>query len=552
MKKLILSSRWRYVLFLICLLFVCHQDILGQSYCPSGSIVYTKLGERQYQFSFSNTQAVNDYFWDFGDGTYSEEANPIHSFLNEPCNVNINFQVKVQLNNCMEKVSNGNFQRFFTQEQLINLGGSINTNPTVNCTCPVCYNTPSDLLPLLPNSYENVFGFYTEHLYRYEWGIQSCDRRVPQPVFANTFRVKTGNTVTTGNTRVNYGDHTLGNNTINGNLLGSFLIIDGKDNNANVRRTISWAQRIKINPDKIYRFSCWVKNVTGATEIPKVDFGILTGFDYSVNDTEFQFLSMFLNQSDPANKPTYNGSIIVVTEEGEGIAVPNQEWMEMVGTFKTTAGQEYVDIAVVSYSHNPSGNDLGVDDISLREVCNPELCPVISTLIPKEECLPPCTACPASFQPVPGKEYILSAWVKEDQSSFISTYTNAGIQLSFSTSGADAGTTIYSPSGPITEGWQRIEQKFIVPAASTGIKITLKGVQGLDIYYDDIRIHPVDASMKSYVYDPETLRLMAELDENNYATFYEYDQEGKLLRLKKETERGTMTVQESTERLFKR
>jgi hypothetical protein len=38
---------------------------------------------------------------------------------------------------------------------------------------------------------------------------------------------------------------------------------------------------------------------------------------------------------------------------------------------------------------------------------------------------------------------------------------------------------------------------------------------------------------------------MAELDENNFATFYEYDDEGILIRVKKETEKGTMTIRES-------
>jgi hypothetical protein len=50
--------------------------------------------------------------------------------------------------------------------------------------------------------------------------------------------------------------------------------------------------------------------------------------------------------------------------------------------------------------------------------------------------------------------------------------------------------------------------------------------------------------MKSYVYDPLTLRLAATLDENNYATFYEYDEEGALTRTKKETTRGVYTIQE--------
>ena len=38
---------------------------------------------------------------------------------------------------------------------------------------------------------------------------------------------------------------------------------------------------------------------------------------------------------------------------------------------------------------------------------------------------------------------------------------------------------------------------------------------------------------------------MAELDENNYATFYEYDDEGTLIRLKKETVEGIATLKEN-------
>lgn len=51
--------------------------------------------------------------------------------------------------------------------------------------------------------------------------------------------------------------------------------------------------------------------------------------------------------------------------------------------------------------------------------------------------------------------------------------------------------------------------------------------------------------MKSFVYDPISLRFMAELDENNYATFYEYDDDGTLIRVKKETERGIQTIKET-------
>ena len=65
------------------------------------------------------------------------------------------------------------------------------------------------------------------------------------------------------------------------------------------------------------------------------------------------------------------------------------------------------------------------------------------------------------------------------------------------------------------------------------------------IYFDDIRIHPFNSNMKSYVYDPVNLKLMAELDPNNYATFYEYDEEGGLIRTKAETREGIKTINES-------
>lgn len=63
-------------------------------------------------------------------------------------------------------------------------------------------------------------------------------------------------------------------------------------------------------------------------------------------------------------------------------------------------------------------------------------------------------------------------------------------------------------------------------------------------FVDDIRIAPYNSVFKTYVYHPTTMRLVAELDQNNFATFYEYDAEGRLERVKKETERGIMTIKE--------
>ena len=104
---------------------------------------------------------------------------------------------------------------------------------------------------------------------------------------------------------------------------------------------------------------------------------------------------------------------------------------------------------------------------------------------------------------------------------------------------------IYS-SGPIIEGWQKIEGTFTAPAGSATVAVDLiNNYTHGKVYFDDIRIHPFNANMKGYVYDPRTLRLSAELDENNYATFYEYDEEGQLVRVKKETIQGIKTINET-------
>lgn len=115
----------------------------------------------------------------------------------------------------------------------------------------------------------------------------------------------------------------------------------------------------------------------------------------------------------------------------------------------------------------------------------------------------------------------------------------------------------FAPAGPIIDGWQRIEGVVELKAgcATTpviGLRISLVPPEGTRAIFDDLRIHPFNATMKSFVYDPTTLRLVAELDENNYATFYEYDSEGKLVRKKRETEKGIVTLQENRRSLFKK
>lgn len=175
-------------------------------------------------------------------------------------------------------------------------------------------------------------------------------------------------------------------------------------------------------------------------------------------------------------------------------------------------------------------------------------CPVIRTII--FDVLPPvvdsCEYC-FTFRPIPGKRYWASAWVKQDVSSQVITYPNTspnGISLNVSYVGSSTTVNLY-PSGDIIDGWQRIAGDFTVPSSATEINIKLVNPTSLTTYFDDVRVHPFNANMKSFVNDPDTFWLTAELDDNNYATFYEYDKEGKLIRIKKETDRGIVTVKEN-------
>lgn len=154
-----------------------------------------------------------------------------------------------------------------------------------------------------------------------------------------------------------------------------------------------------------------------------------------------------------------------------------------------------------------------------------------------------CKDCIPQFNPGPGK-YVISAWVKEDEVSPTKTlYTTPSVEVSFPSASL---SYTYTPEGQIVDGWQRIEGIVEVPVGSTDFTLKLQVSSGT-AFFDDVRVFPFDGSMMSYVYDPVTLRLSAELDERNYAKFYEYDEEGKLIRIKKETEKGVMTIQENRE-----
>ena len=155
-------------------------------------------------------------------------------------------------------------------------------------------------------------------------------------------------------------------------------------------------------------------------------------------------------------------------------------------------------------------------------------------------CLPP-------FRPDESKKYVVSAWVKVS-AACTKGYDGDGLEVSFD----GQLPQFFQPSGAVIEGWQRIYGEFKTPPSYTKMSVKLHPMKDKSaVYFDDLRIHPFLSSFKSYVYDDVNNKLSEELDDNNYFTRYEYDQSGALERVKKETERGVMMVQESRAALQK-
>jgi len=163
------------------------------------------------------------------------------------------------------------------------------------------------------------------------------------------------------------------------------------------------------------------------------------------------------------------------------------------------------------------------------------------------------------FKPEKGTDYIVSLWTYvEDAENVLPDYPDLDYDevevetvVSTNASGTPSCQAVTALpliyASPLIEGWQL--RKYVLNV--TGSPDALLGVRILcndpykRAFIDDLRIYPRGAAMKTYVYHPETLRYVAELDENNFATLYEYDEEGRLARMKKETVRGIQTLQET-------
>lgn len=152
---------------------------------------------------------------------------------------------------------------------------------------------------------------------------------------------------------------------------------------------------------------------------------------------------------------------------------------------------------------------------------------------------PLITVVPGSWNPDPN-QYFFSIWVKEILPTGKAYYgESATIKV---TTGGQTYTPTMKTERAI-DGWYQISGTFDY-AEDDDITIKLEG--GLwGAFFDDFRLHPSESNVKTFVYDVYTERLKAQLDENNYATFFKYADDGTPMQIDRETAAGRVTISET-------
>jgi hypothetical protein len=288
---------------------------------------------------------------------------------------------------------------------------------------------------------------------------------------------------------------------------------------------------IKIAAKNTYQFSVSVSNSYNNTGIPLQNITHSNALSTYIYDLQGNMLDLFTLTQNGFNytSATYNvqlcqGTYLVVQNGVELYMAPNN-------------GLNFSTNNYTWQCNNSSFPDYR--DLTLSSSCS-----YYKGIAGSQAMLNPI------FKVQQNKEMVFSAWVRESCGNIATgvpckkyTYSNNQVHLVYR-SGVDSILAL-NPTGPIIDGWQRYEAVFTVPTGINQLILRLLNTGTERMYFDDIRIHPFNANVRSYVYHPVNLRLTSELDENNYARFYEYDEEGVLVRTKVETREGIKTVSET-------
>ncbi|HWY11624.1 MAG TPA: hypothetical protein VN026_09880 [Bacteroidia bacterium] len=138
-----------------------------------------------------------------------------------------------------------------------------------------------------------------------------------------------------------------------------------------------------------------------------------------------------------------------------------------------------------------------------------------------------------------GRMYRVIVWVNASAPN--DCYLNALVTGSLSGSSYSQNYIMYpNDANAITIGnWKRLYVDFKVPAdivpnsGGWGVTISVHSGTGTN-YFDDFMFYPVEGNIKGSVYNPGNGRVIAELNRMGYATFYTYDEAGRVLDTQQE------------------
>jgi hypothetical protein len=129
------------------------------------------------------------------------------------------------------------------------------------------------------------------------------------------------------------------------------------------------------------------------------------------------------------------------------------------------------------------------------------------------------------------KKYRASVWAYFPGSSEVQSEMN-NVQLYSSINGVETSSNATLQKSK-SKNWYLMSLD-IIPDGTNDVFIGVRNNSGRGVFFDDFRVHPIDASMVSYVYDPFSGELNYLLDANNVYSRYEYDAMGRLTRTSRE------------------
>lgn len=161
------------------------------------------------------------------------------------------------------------------------------------------------------------------------------------------------------------------------------------------------------------------------------------------------------------------------------------------------------------------------------------------------------------LDPTLGNDFLVRLWVKNElvgrKTKIDYTKDVVSVQLT-NTSGVIATASNETKIAQVGE-WVLMGYEFDLStagvAANTKCALSLtslaKDVSGnsISIIVDDVRIQPVNAEMATHVYDSKSFKLLATFGAEHFGSFYQYNDEGGLVRTLVETERGMKVIQET-------